>query len=75
MPCCFSCAVLISVLRNLATLRGAEFHVYVRASLDFLPDPRLFASAIAREGTLANSEPLGSGSPYGLHVPYESHHV
>ena len=28
MPCCFSCAVLISVLRNLATLRGAEFHVW-----------------------------------------------
>ena len=32
MPCCFSCAVLISVLRNLATLRGAEFYVW--ASLD-----------------------------------------
>ena len=29
----------------------------------FLPDPRLFASAI---GMLANSDPRGSGSPYGL---------
>ena len=35
----------------------------------------MFASAIARERTLANSEPRGSGSPYGPHVPYESHRM
>ena len=28
MLCCFSCAVLISILRNLATLRCAEFHIW-----------------------------------------------
>ena len=67
------CAMLISVLRNLATLKGAEFHVRASLVAFFLPDPRLLASAIAREGTLANSEPRGSGSPYTGTVREPSH--
>ena len=64
MPCCFSCAVLISVLRNLATLRGAEFHVWASLATRLPPGPPLVCFAIVREGTLANSEPRGSGSPW-----------
>ena len=51
---------------NLATLRGAEFHIWAslsRLPRDFLPNP-LFALANAREGTLADSEPRGSGTPW-----------
>ena len=67
MPCCFGCAVLISVLRNLATLRGAEFHVRASGLLrDFLPDPRLFASAIGQQRTPGIRKPLRASCT----VPY-----
>ena len=56
--CCFGCAVLISVLRNLAMLRGAEFHVWASLVMCLPPGPLLVCFRdSSREGTLATANP------------------